>query len=142
MERQGCTDVVARRQLADRRGKLRGVGHNSDPPQQEYWQQGSQGRAEEESHQNRTAARHNHCRTGHERAAPAIGVLPSEPTAGGAAAHDCERHQRSDTGDIGLRSAARVLARRHERRDPRPHRIQLPHVTQIADVRKQGSRVF
>ena len=71
----------------------------------------------------------------------AIGVLPAEPTPDRAAAHDCERRERGARDDIGVHTEARAFALGYEHDDPGPHRIQLPHVTEVAEIREQDRAV-
>src|SRR2546428_13753540 len=115
------SDVVRGRELADSGGELRRVGHDTDSPDEQQRGQRHERRSKEKTNDARTAAGDDHRGAGHECAAPAIGVLPAQPASDGAAADYRERHKRRESRDVGIRTAARVLAGGVEYRHPGPH---------------------
>ena len=68
------------------------------------------------------------------RAAEAVGDPARQRAAGRAAADGEKRGERS--GRLRRRHPGRGEARRGEHGDPRPHRVELPHVSEIAERRQ------
>ena len=72
------------------------------------------------------------------RAAEAIGEPAGERAAGGAAADGEKRGERS--GGVGRRGAGRGEAGGGEHGNPGPHRVELPHVAEVAERREPRAR--
>src|SRR5207237_2183577 len=69
------------------------------------------------------------------RATPAVGDDSPEPAAEGTAGDDRERRgARVEPGVVA--PAAHGEAVGEERGDPRPHRVELPHVTEVSEARQ------
>src|SRR2546427_13095384 len=123
------------RSLGDRGGELSGIGDDRDPPDARERERDERRSAERES-RHRGAGGGDRHRDHRERGpSPAVGRRAAQPAA-----------ERAD-GDHQERGAARVEPRiapaashpealREEDADPRPHRVELPHVPEIAEARE------
>src|SRR3989449_4611651 len=137
LERERGSHELAWRQLAHRGRELRRVRDHGDAPDEEQRDQQGEGVTERETCRECARARQRHRHARDQRATPAITVLPAQPAPQRAAPdhRECDERRRAAPGRST--AGAGELARRDERSQPRPHRVQLPHVTQVAEVRER-----
>src|SRR5438034_8079549 len=135
LRRESGADVRGRRELGDRGGELGGIGDDRDPPDARERERDERGSAERESRHRGAGGGDRHRDHRERRPSPAVGRHATQPAA-----------ERAD-GDHQERGAARVEPRiapaashpealREEDADPRPHRVELPHVPEIAEARE------
>ena len=136
LDGQRRADVVARAVLRDERRELRRIGDHRDTPDDREQQEDDGGARKTKP----AAAQHAPLTT---IAHDAMRALPMRSANAPAAAEPMaplpivdERHRRSQHGRRSALRRRRAEAGRRERRDPGPHGVQLPHVTQVAERRQ------
>ena len=133
LERKRRSRRPRRRQLADRGRELRRVGDDRDAPHDDDGEDDGGRRAEQEPGDDRTGARQRHGGDRQRRPPEAIGQRAGSDAAHRARSHDEEC---DGAGALCRHVAAQREAGRQEGRDPGPHRVQLPHVAEVAEVRE------
>jgi len=120
-------DVVAQAVFGDERREERRVGHHRHAPAHGEREERPQRAAEREAGGRRAAGADDHRPGGHARLAEAVGDDAGADAAGGPARDRDEGHERP---------GPRAVAGRRERGNPGPHRVELPHVPEVADRRE------
>ena len=138
LERERRSRRPGRRELADRGRELRRIGDDRDAPDDDDGEDEGGRRAEQEPGDDRARSRQGHRRDRQGRPPEAVGER-----ARGDAAHrpggDDEERDRARA--LGRHVAAQREAGRQEGRDPGPHRVELPHVAEVAEVREPHGRL-
>src|SRR5581483_4195668 len=119
-------------------GELRGVGDDARAPDRHHDQEQDGWTAVEKSYEEAAGAADRHRGRRDDRAAGAVSHDPREDTADRSAS---DHHERRRLGQHRRLAALRKTGADHHRR-PRPHRIQLPHVSEVAEVRETKAAII
>ena len=125
LQRQRCADVRLISELGDDRRELRGVRDDGESPHEADRQGEPRRPLRDEPDRDGARSRRDHHRRRRLRPAPAV----AEQSAG-----DAAERPGADHGEGRVRRArARPVHRAEEDDEPRPHRVQLPHVSEVAE---------
>ena len=129
LHREGRPHVAAIAEFADGGAELGAVGHDREAPDEAERGQEAGG-AEQEPGAEGAASRHDQARDRDRRSSEAVRQASCEDAPQSAHGHDGEARDAR-----ALRApAGRFVARQEAERGPGPHRVELPHVPEVAQV--------
>ena len=139
--RQRGADVVARAVLGDQRRELRGVGDDRDAPDDREEIEQRRRRVEDRS---RPRAQHTPLTIIAQLATRALPIRSANKPAAAdpiAPLPIVANATADPAGELGVAPPLNAEARRGERRDPGPDRVELPHVPEIAERREARAAI-